>query len=160
MDGKEVGCFRVHAHGSIRIERPANDTGCFTFYRADSAEGEQAGAGSIARDERGLVQAQFRFAKQAPQAVRTMSMTPKSSYGSEEKTSGGFGMMRGFGGEAKGAAGVTGLSGESSQQFVQVSELNYDPALDVNITVRLVADVAVRELKSVERSNPIPSAME
>ena len=43
IDGKHVGTWRVDAHRNIVLERPADDDGCFTFYRAGSKKGAKAG---------------------------------------------------------------------------------------------------------------------
>src|SRR3990167_10124375 len=42
IDGKTVGTWRIYASGSIQLERPANDDGRFTFYRAGTPEAQQA----------------------------------------------------------------------------------------------------------------------
>ena len=43
IDGKDVGTFRIDASRTIRLERPAHDTGRFTFYKLGTAEAHQAG---------------------------------------------------------------------------------------------------------------------
>ncbi|MBV8097108.1 MAG: hypothetical protein JO110_28465, partial [Acetobacteraceae bacterium] len=60
VDGKEVGCFRLSAGQIWTIERPAHDTGRFTFFRSDSAEAATAGVGAVKQEDRGLVHVVFR----------------------------------------------------------------------------------------------------
>ena len=62
VDGKDIGegqSFRIPARGSMRLERPVNDDGCFTFFRSDSAEGEASGVSDISVSDRGLVEVTF-----------------------------------------------------------------------------------------------------
>ncbi len=56
------------------------------------------------------------------------------------------------------SSGVTGLSGHSAQQFREVPELDYDPAEEVTVNLRLVAfDDGPRPLTSATKSNPVPA---
>lgn len=57
-------------------------------------------------------------------------------------------------------SGITGLTGRSDTDFVNVAELNYEPTLELPITLRLVADKAVRPLTEAPRGNPTPAAVE
>ena len=43
IDGKHVGTWRIEAGQNVVLERPADDDGCFTFYRAGSKKGAKAG---------------------------------------------------------------------------------------------------------------------
>ncbi len=57
-------------------------------------------------------------------------------------------------------SGITGLTGHSNTDFVSVPELDYDPTLELPITLRLVADKAVRPLTEAPRGNPTPAAVD
>jgi hypothetical protein len=174
VDGKPVGGFRIDAFGSITLERPAHDTGRFTFYRAGTSEAAAAGEANVATDSRGLVQVTFQPERYRPPPVarsgglRPMSVGPQY----EVKTSGslrhmapaGAGGQMSYGGttETCAAPGVTGLSGRSNQSFYNVSSLDYDPAEVVTITLRLVAVAdGPRELTPADRgqANPVPSPL-
>jgi hypothetical protein len=168
IDGKCVGVFRLGVGETMTLERPADDDGRFTFYRADTAEAAQAGAASVGSADRGLVQVRFRperprqYTPPATGVVRPMGM------GGGICRSAGFG-PRGqsvIGGTTEpdyappqNAAGVTGLSGQSSQRFVTVANLDYDPVGEAVITLRLVAgEAGPRELKAVApRANAVPA---
>lgn len=162
VDGKEVGCFRLAGGQTMTLERPAHDTGCFTFFRADSAEGQQAGAANVGKDERGLVQVTFRPERQRRPQGMLRSVGLCSIGEREEKTSGS---LRGLGGEpsfsaGQNSAGVTGLTGQSAQSFYEVAALDYDPSGEVTISLRLVAGMAVRELTPTVRGNAVPAPVE
>lgn len=166
IDGKSVGVFRLNG-GTMTLERPADDNGRFTFFAADSAEGAQAGAGSVGRVDRGLVQVVFRPERERPMGVVRGAGFEKGGttltslgdnevrsrcFGGEEKTSGGIlGLNQ---------AGVTGLTGQSDQNFVSVANLDYDLNGAVTISLRLVTGVAVRELRPVTRGNAVPAPVQ
>lgn len=81
--------------------------------------------------------------------------------GEYDDKSGTKGITRGFGfGAGSPPAGVeaggTGLTGRSNTNFISVPELDYDPTLELPITLRLVADKAVRPLTEAPRGNPTP----
>ncbi|MCI5188919.1 MAG: hypothetical protein D3905_03765 [Candidatus Electrothrix sp. AS4_5] len=42
IDGKLVGVWRIPSNKHIVIERPTHDTGCFTFYKAETREAKKA----------------------------------------------------------------------------------------------------------------------
>ncbi len=164
VDGKSVGCFRLDAYQSFNLERPADDTGRFTFFRTDSVEGQQAGEASIARDSKGLVRVIFKPAKKYIPPVPTMRpmgmMRGVESYGAIEKTAGPLHLCSA--GPQNATAGVTGLTGTSAQTFTTVPNLDYDLTGVVEIALRLVCDDApvVRPLQpQVVRSTGIPSAL-
>lgn len=183
MDGKVMGTFRVDNHGSITLERPSHDEGCFTFYRADTPEYEKASGGEVSEDLRGLVQVVFKpeKAQQVQMIPRTRSIPEDAWKGQgsqtlsvpqncsappvtrstqtkglerEEKTSGGIVLPM-----SATKAGVTGLSGHSSQRFIEVAELDYDRTEEVTVSLRLVAwDDGPRPLTSAApKANPVPA---
>lgn len=158
IDGKSIGRYRISAGGTITLERSAHDTGRFTFFRADSAEGESAGAAKVDRPDRGLIRVTFCPERAPIRTVPTGSVlrggpggqsVPKS-VGSEyeERTAGGL------------APGVTGLTGHSNQAFVEVPDLDHDPTGEVTISLRLAADASVRELTPAPRGNPTPAPVD
>lgn len=185
IDGKDMGTFRLDNYGQITLERPVHDEGCFTFYKADTAEYAKASGGEVSPDLRGLVQVVFKpekkqFAHLVPRSVgvpkgawdkqggalygmpMNCSAPPTKSVPleREEKTCGGILTTRsatGAGGQAQ--AGVTGLSGHSGQKFLEVAELEYDPAEEVTVSLRLAAwDDGPRPLtNAVPKSNPVPA---
>ncbi len=139
VDGKEVGGFRLEGHGSLTLERSADDTGRFTFYAAESSEGQAVGGG-IAKDQRGLIEVTFKPEKDRAAVRRAAREGYLSAFSGDEKTSGGI--SRSFGLESMPkvgcSAGVTGLTGKSNQEFVAVPNLDYDLNEVVTITLRLV----------------------
>ncbi len=171
VDGKDCGGWRICAGGSVTLERPANDTGRFTFYKSDSTEAAKSGVSEVASEQRGLVVVRFR-----PEHKRTRSSVLHMTQNVNVKgCGGGMSSLRGMPvetanlshtttdccDEEKTSGGITGLSGHSDQRFSTVSPLNYDPNEEVVITVRLVCVEDVRPLQSVTpRSNPVPAAVE
>lgn len=183
VDGKDMGTYRIERHGEITLERSYYDSGRFTFFKTDSEEGQAAGAGGVGRDDRGLIQVIFKPEKKAvrpeKKAVRPVrqwrpwclfdniwrspdihphlcSVSPK---GLDETTARDLYGMEGDR-EERTSAGVTGLTGHSSQGFYTVADLDYDPDGVVTINVRLVCIAAVRPLVAVPRSNPVPAPVE
>ncbi len=166
VDGKPVGGFRIDAYETITLERPAHDTGRFTFYRAGTSEASAAGEGKITTDDRGLIQVTFKperyYERPTPTVmprIGHLSAFPQH----KQKTSGGTtetsaNEPREF---TCNSPGVTGLSGQSQQSFYNVSPLSYDLNDVVTISVRLVAaEVGPRELTPANRQgNPVPSPL-
>lgn len=166
VDGKSVGCFRLHAYQSVCLERPADDTGRFTFFRSESAESQQAGEAGIARESKGLVRVTFKPARKPQHVMRPMGMVSRGgpcgqSVGgdykgiAEEKTSGRIQLE-----SMNASAGITGLTGTSGQRFVTVANLDYDLSAVVEIALRLVCkeSSAVRPLQPI-RSTGIPGVV-
>lgn len=99
--------------------------------------------------------------------------TTPTSYEPEEKTSGGIDphaksagpqrSMMGFAPKhqqnSQMGAGITGLTGHSSQGFYNVPDLDWDPAKVVIINLRLVHRTGVRELMPQPAGNAIPLAV-
>lgn len=154
VDGKSMGSFRVDAGGAFRLERPADDNGCFTFYRAGSSEADASGLSKVSSSDMGLIQARFRPEYQ-----------PKSAYCGMHVSGGILRRFASFSSNAPVAdccditAGGTGLSGASSQSFIDVANLNYDPTGEVVISLRLVAgnNSDPRELNPIVKANPVPA---
>ena len=180
VDGKILGSYRLDASGTITLERSYLDNGRFTFFRADSPEGQAVLAGEVTPSNRGLIQVTFRpeykplpvfrkayFApypnmetptyppqwKPEPLVARGMS-TNDCNPSSPQFVN--------CSAPVGASAGVTGLTGHSDQSFVTVSNLNYDLSGEVVITLRLVCEESTpsepRPLRPVN-ANPVPSAV-
>ena len=130
VDGKQVGIWRLPSGKSVVLERPAHDTGRFTFYKFDSAEAQKA---ELDLDDNiGLVSVLFKPEK------------PPVYTDSETKYS-----IRDF------EPGGTGLSGKSEQRFKEVRALDYDESSFVQIHLRLGCKVdEPRPLTLI--STPVP----
>ncbi len=122
IDGKLVGAWRVHSNTHVTIERPAHDTGCFTFYQFGTQEAEKAGL--VISDKLGLISVLFkpeRKIEPIPEKLERISNC--YSCGSSEKY--------------RYRVGGTGLSGKSDQEFNTVQPLYYDETGFVQIHLRL-----------------------
>lgn len=160
IDGKSIGGFRIGAYETIEIERPVDDDGCFTFYRAGSKKGDKAGLGSVSKSDMGLITVEFRpEKKRKPKRIsgaggqsilRSASLSSYSTpvRDSVELTSRGIDLK----------AGGTGLSGKSDQSFYTVEDLKFDKKEVVTINLRLVEGKSKSEPRELApKSNSIPS---
>nr|WP_063842307.1 hypothetical protein [Hassalia byssoidea] len=143
IDGKHVGTWRLEEYDSIVLERPAHDTGRFTFYKLGSAEASIAG---ISKEDAniGLVKVTFTPEHQVQTRTRTGYSSPPVTRGTIEE-----GTTRSF------SAGGTGLSGESKQQFGNATAIDYDYSQATVIHLRLVAR-ADEPRPLTPLSNPVP----
>lgn len=107
VDGKEVGSFRINGYGNLVLERSVNDTGRFTFFKADSAEGVSAGAGEVTADLRGLIKVTFRPEKCASFVPRVGHMHLCNVGGTPRM---GGNLRAGPGGQSVGLGGLYGAS--------------------------------------------------
>ncbi len=131
IDGQRVGLWRINAKKLLRLERPAHDTGRFTFYQTDTKEAAKAGIGAGAVT--GLISVVF---KPEERVTRLDCPAPMTRL-----------------------PGGTGLSGESKQRFVSVERIIYDdPKHFVTINLRSVA-VADEPRPLFARSTPVPPAV-
>lgn len=174
VDGKPMGDYRLVPGQTWNLERPVHDPGKYTFFSADSAEGQAAGAGEVSRDLKGLLTVTFKPAKQV---LRPMSALPptypyrtdmqlcSARRGAHDQSVGGYSssevLPRSLEEKTCGglAPGVTGLTGTSDQRFTEVANLDYDLTKAVVISLRLVTEdvPAVRKLEPVSSlSNPVP----
>lgn len=88
IDGKVMGQFLVDPNRSVDLERPAHDSGKFTFYTIDSKEGKQLGlATEVKPSELGLVSVDFVPIKNEPMQVGYRPPPFPSQYGSKTKSS-------------------------------------------------------------------------
>lgn len=150
INGEHVGTWRIDPLQSININRPAHDTGKFTFYRLSSQEGQRVAPVSASADP-GLISVTF-----TPElAVRPVQLAPepflsRSLEGSTRSMS--------FGGShaSTRSAGVTGLSGQSHQRFGTAGSINYDHEQRTTINLRLVCVDNDGPRPLVSRSTPVP----
>ena len=185
IDGKLVGTWRIEAGESIRLERPADEAKKFTFYKADSEEGQQVEADNVDKQEKGLVEVIFRpemkivplMRVQEPQPWQTTwdstwyttidggacdNNVPISTYySSEASAEPKITATRSADiGRKNYGEGVTGLSGHSNQQFNTTFSLVYDEAETTIIHLRLVAVEDERQnpqpLRAVRNSTDVP----
>ncbi len=131
LDDRQVGIWRIDSYGSIQIERPVHDRGRFTFYQVDTPEAIQAGI--TENSSTGLIRVLFK-----PERIRP---TPAASASF-----------------ARSAAGGTGLSGYSEQQFTTVAALDYAPADFTTINLRLIAEIDEPRPLFIH-STPVPPAV-
>lgn len=175
IDGKPVGTFRLNAGQSLKLERPAHDQGCFTFYQVGTAEAQQAGL--VAADTLGLISVVFTPALKPIYAVTYPQPTVWTVTGNtwrytSDSTSSGpvaasftssvtnqprimsaVGALYDTAPQRK--AGGTGLSGHSQQQFVDVGPMNLDYAQQTTIHLRLVGG-SDQPRPLTANSNPVP----
>lgn len=125
IDGQHVGTWRIQRRHTINIDRPAKDTGLFTFYRLGSREGAQAALNGASPDL-GLVKVTFTpektFVPLRPSVGKSLDFGNAT-----------FGLKG-----AQRSAGGTGLSGRSRQRFSNAGPINYDHAQQTVIQLRLV----------------------
>lgn len=167
IDGKHVGTWRIEAHRSLTLERPAHDHGKFTFYEVDTPEGRAAQL-SKANPNLGLVSVTFKPGTVVTaRPLTVMSPTTWHWYYPVTQTNATH-YTRDTSNDTwilvncpdsginycsvdsvplaapdtlkRLAAGGTGVSGYSNQTFHEVTELNYDLDATVTINLRLVSD--------------------
>lgn len=128
IDGQHVGTWRIGRRSTINIDRPAHDTGQFTFYRPGSDEADRAQLNGTSPDL-GLVKVTFTPEVQARPVYRTFqawnALVDSVTMGIDS-----FSVTRGAGG--------TGLSGQSQQYFTSATEIVYDYSRQIVIQLRLV----------------------
>ncbi len=156
IDGLPMGTWRLSPRRSACIDRPADDTGQFTFYRADSADGYAVGSAQVGRSDKGRVSVRF-----IPEVERTYPVptpyfpqsrsAPEQEMFAEDSISGA---ARSYAAphtqrsktsppRDRLGAGVTGLTGESDQRFGTAKSIKRDYAAAVILELRLVHDPAM-----------------
>jgi hypothetical protein len=194
IDGKVIDFFRLNNGCTVEVEGPPDDLskGCFTFFRAASEEAADAGAASIGREERGVIEVTFKPGKVVRPVISLEGLgrncTPPATWrpavtkrwpGVQPPDGGILRAQKCMAGpdaysgvHAMGftashetpppdvESGVTGLTGTNAQTWQKVANLDYDPTAEVAITLRLVADKAVRPLTAKPQGNPRPVAVE
>ncbi len=136
IDGRVVGAWRVPALETVVVERPAHDTGRFTFYEVGSLEASKAGISES--DQLGLLTVVFK-----PEKLIFSSLQD--------------GVLGQPPGPSSGHSGGTGLSGQSDQNFSEAAPIEYDLSKTVTIHLRLVGDPdAPRPMFQRETAVPPP----
>lgn len=137
IDGHPVGTWRIGSQSFILLERPAHETGRFTFFKAGSIEGEKA---AIIRSENtGLIS--VTFVPEKLDRSHGLSAAPLSEESEED------------------GAGGTGLTGHSAQKFTEAEPIDLDVSMAFTIHLRLVAKPEkIRPL--MPRSTPVPPPLE
>ena len=155
IDGLPMGTWRLVPGRVACVERPVSDTGRFTFYRADSAEGYAVGSGQVARSDKGRVSVRFvpereRYIPQPePYATsRSYSAAPEQEMAEDSMTAAApynapSARHKMSPPNQRLGAGVTGLSGESEQHFRTTGPIDRDYASAVMLELRLVHDPAL-----------------
>lgn len=148
IDGLPMGTWRLGPYQRACVDRPAADTGQFTFYRADSAEGYAVGSGQVARPDKGRVSVGFYpevdHYLPAPTPYAAPSLAPaQRQFSDQAESSVEYGAQsRSLAPGKRLGAGVTGLSGQSQQHFTTAGPIERDYARAVTLELRLVHDPA------------------
>lgn len=132
IDGKELGIWRIEKNQSIELERPENDRGCFTFYKAGTVEAVQSGL--EVGDELGLIEVTF-CPEKAPVPKPFVPQQP-SAMDFWEKDEDLESLRRQIDSPSPGG---TGLSGYSQDEYVSAGEIDHDYSKTTTIYVRLIA---------------------
>jgi hypothetical protein len=179
IDGRLVGTWRLAPHETLVLERPLNDDGKFTFYRTGSEEAVKVGEHTVGGSEKGLIYVTFVPEKVSHYAVMdggwdlytapTISPLVFGSGGTGDlpvnnvevscntavnycqSTTDNY-QIRAVNNLAE---GVTGLSGQSSQKFVDAGYMTLDYSRQTVIALRLVA-ASDDPRPLVAYSTPIP----
>lgn len=128
VDGKSVGTFRLNVYGSVRLERPDNDNGCFTFYRAGSSEAQQADVGSVEKVDRGLVQVIFRpeiELQPAVPKVHPISASQRRRIDAQSPSD-----LKGAVGERRGAGGSSAGGQHCNSSHKSCSQMSFGPEVE------------------------------
>jgi len=188
IDGKDVGTWRISAHSSIRLERPAHDTGRFTFYELGTEDAEAAQIPSGA--DSGLVRVTFTPAcrmvwyytntvvgecyPDSPQGYCYTYDPPQYCYldqnlqffidgGSRLTTDNvacSLSTAKQTSQPAQHKAGGTGLSGQSGQEFGTASSISLDYSQRTTIHLRLVGGRGNDSPRPLTQlSTPIPPSV-
>jgi hypothetical protein len=144
IDGKDMGTYRIQAGDSARLERSSYDNGRFTFYRAESREGQSIGLDK-GNPNLGLVKVTF-----TPEmaSYRDGGVAKGAMFNSP---------IQDFSGSRGMSAGGTGLSGWSNQEFTSAQNLQLDYEQQTIIHLRLGASNDLSTPRPlVSKSNPVP----
>lgn len=169
IDGKHVGTWRIPAHSNIRLERPAHDTGKFTFLASNTKEYLAAQLDKISRSDLGLIKVVF-----TPEVMPTEKHNPvyevyKDSTTGEVWT---YSQYYTTSGEAytpentsaswvttnsTTTSGGTGLTGKSNQDFSVAEGIHLDLSNQTVIHLRLVKRKDGSPVRPLTQfSTPIP----
>jgi len=166
IDGLSMGTWRLRPHQSACIERPATERGRFTFYRADSAEGQAVGSSFVSRGDKGKLSVSFYpeiernlvhqpFAREPSMAGDSLQFGQKSTSGVAEGYAGPQANKRTAPAYDEDlSAGVTGLTGRSKQRFRTAGQIERDYDRMVTLELRLVHSSAYDPVPAEPR--PLP----
>jgi hypothetical protein len=121
IDGTHVGTWRIPAASHIRLERPVNDSGRFTFFQVNTPEARQAG---LDEDNPNLGLIRVKFMPERPRG-NILASGSASEHGG------------------------TGLSGRSDQSFGSATSIDHDETAEIIREIRLTASPAIRPLRAV-----------
>lgn len=153
IDGKHVGTWRLNAIEGITLERPAHDTGHFTFYESGSSAAVQLEEHWIVPANRGLVKVTFTPEKVVA-AVNHAQWQPQVKSINERQAT--YTATCSTGGSAQSlSSGITGLSGRSSQVFGNAVAITHDYSQQTVIHLRLVTE-SVEPRPLTQCSTPVP----
>lgn len=157
VDGLPMGVFRLPPQGNWCVQRPQNEQGRFTFYRAESAGGVAAGSAAVGLQDRGIIRAVF-----TPELAHRLqpSQRPRLEPLPHTRNAPGAGAppppptyAPDMAAESELSSGVTGLTGRSDQSFRDAERITPDHANAVTLELRLVHDSA---LERPEEPRPLP----
>ena len=84
IDGKFMGVFFVNANQQVDLERPAHDSGRFTFYTVDSKEGQELQLSTeVKPNDLGLIEVEFTPIKPEEPVYRALPNEPLSPWKKE-----------------------------------------------------------------------------
>jgi len=132
IDGSSVGNFRINEFDTLNLERPSHSKKQFTFFVGGSEGSSKAGYQKGERTN-GLVKVTFKPGKERlPKPIIKGCASNGMRENCEPMM---FARSISTGGVKE---GMTGLSGNSSQKFSEIPNLNYDPSAETTIMMRLV----------------------
>ncbi|MGK7927526.1 MAG: hypothetical protein AB4290_20170 [Spirulina sp.] len=151
IDGKHVGTWRIERYRTITLERPAHDTGKFTFYELDTPEAHKIGL-TEGDPNLGLIKVTFTPERE----ITPVPPAPSSNFSREAQMwRSSASSSKGFAKKAR-KAGGTGLSGQSQQQFSNAQSIAYDLSQQTIINLRLVAIAKDEPRPLTPYSTPVP----
>lgn len=152
IDGKHQGTWRIKPQSTFSIDRPGHDKGKFTFYKLGSKEGNQVG---LSEDDPnlGLIKVVFTPEKERPP---TKVISEPETYFSSSPQLYSYGVQKRQQPSRSFSAGGTGLSGESSQDFVEAEKMDLEYSKSTTIHLRLVASDVNEPRPLTTYSNPVP----
>jgi hypothetical protein len=163
IDGLSVGEFQLRPYQVAELERPISAAQLFNFFSSGSSEAQAVGEAAIGKSDKGLVQVRFVPEKQYTPPTSPLFGAMRGG-GDYEETTRSYGTRGGS--TTRGAsygAGVTGMTGSSSQRFGQARYIQEDLDRQVTITLRLVIDKTANGPKPLPGrvvGNPVPPPVE
>lgn len=157
IDGKRVGVWRLQQQSSISLERPAHDSGRFTFYKVDTIEGKKAGLDAF-DSHTGLIKVTFTPEVETPPQPPVFALEAEVAEnlvrGCSEPER--HGLPQPTSPSKAYSPGGTGLSGRSSQSFQVAESIVHDDRQQTIIHLRLVARDVDEPRPLTPFSTPVP----